>query len=728
MAIKSEKLKHNLTLAVFITTLFLSAALMFSLQPMVGKMLLPIVGGTPAGWIVAMAFFQIMLLVGYFLAHALAKFTPRTHAALYLVSLGLGCFFLPIALNKYTGLISSNPVAIDIFILLSFAVAVPFIAISATASTIQRLFTITDHKASDDPYFLYAASNLGSFSGLLLYPFYIEPKLTLTNQSYNWVIIYLLLFALTIFCLSLTKKETPLEKNKKQKAGRPIGWKRKAEWIVLSLIPSGLLLAVTNHITTDVFSAPLLWVIPLSLYLLTFIIAFSKKQIIPYSLILKIQPLAVSIAVILATVPTKPFSLSWYALPLHITSFTIIALMCHMRLANRRPSDNNSYLTDFYLMISIGGALGGVINAFITPAIFNNLYEYPIFLILSVLLNENIKSKINKNTLYSFLGALFVIALYGVAQHYIDITEAMISFTIITVFALITYHPKTSFAGSLILLTAVMMFVWIQNPVLITRNFYGVIKVYDRQKTLTNKETVNIRYMQHGTTLHGYQILDKKYNKTATSYYSKTGPLNDIISINKPKQIAAIGLGTGTVNCYSTPNNKITFFEIDPDVIKMAKENFTFLSECGYREPKIIYGDARLELNKLKNQKFDLIILDAFSSDTVPTHLLTKEAMELYLKHLNKNGVIAMHISNRYFVLEKPITATAQILGLKNAHIYKHKDIPFYANKTKWMVLSKNAPKLEKLKPLGWNEFKANNAIKPWTDDYTDLIGAIKFK
>jgi len=724
---------NHIKLGVFSITLFLSAALMFGLQPMIGKMLLPLVGGTPSSWIVAMAFFQIMLLAGYFLAHRLAKFKPLYHGVLYLISLAIGCLFLPIILKSHGGLISSTPRAGDVFLLLTVAVMIPFIAISATSSTIQRLFTITGHKSAKDPYFLYAASNFGSFTGLLIYPFFIEPKLTLTSQSNMWFTGYIILMGLTILCLFLSKGKNTKEKTSNKETiikpkAEPLKWKRKFEWIILSLVPSALLLAVTTNITTDIFSAPLLWVIPLSLYLLTFIIAFSKKSFISYSLILKMQPIAVAVTLILTMVITKTFALSFYALVIHLIAFTIITLMCHMRLASKRPLDSDEYLTNFYLMISIGGAIGGIFSAFIAPAIFNTIAEYPIILIVSILLNENIKSRIGKIHLYAFGGAFILIMLLAFLQDHNINDVLIINSLIIAIVALMAAHPKTSLVSSLMFFLGISFFLSTQNPVLTTRNFYGVIKVYDRPQLLGNGDKVITRYMSHGTTLHGMQIIGKKYEKVPLSYYVKKGPLGNVMDFVNPEKAAIIGLGTGTLNCYAKPDKKFTFFEIDPDVIKMAKDNFTFLSKCGNGMPKIITGDARLELKKLKKEKFDLIVLDAFSSDTIPTHLLTKEAMELYLKHLNKNGKILFHISNRYFSLDTTIAATAALLGLKSFSLKKIVNTQVYKSASEWLIVVNKKADLTPLIKKGWKAVKLKKEIKPWTDEYTNLLNALNFK
>ena len=720
---KTDKIK----LALFTFTLFLSAAMMFGLQPMIGKTLLPIVGGTPSGWIVAMAFFQVMLLMGYFLAYALSRFSPRIQGILYLLCLGGGIFFLPISLTEHNDLLHGTPEAFDVFRLLTATVAVPFIALSATVSTIQRLFMTTGHPSAKDPYFLYAASNLGSFAGLLLYPFLVEPHSTLTSQFHGWLLGYILLIGMTTVCLMASGKKTPAPA-KVTKPSAPVSWKKRLEWICLSFLPSALLLAVTTHITTDIFSAPLLWMMPLGVYLLTFVVAFSKKPLVSYDWITKIQPVAVAAAIFLTLQATGPLATSLIAAGINLLAFGIVALMCHMRLAHTRPVENPQHLTEFYLMLAIGGALGGVLVAFGAPALFDRLVEYPLLMAASGLLNKNIRLNFSKNHVIAILaGLILIIILSSMNMFGMVVSTSLRNTLLIASFILFTLHPKMSVRGGIAIFLAVSLHLWQQSNVLTERNFYGIIKVYDGDTSLVTKTPIHARYMQHGTTVHGFQLLGGDVEETTpTAYYNREGPLGDIFSLFNPRTVAAVGLGTGTINCYSMPEREITFFEIDPAVVKMAKEQFTYLSKCGSGMPRIIVGDARLELKKLENEKFDLIILDAFSSDVVPTHLLTREAIELYLQHLNPGGVILLHISNRHFHLEGPIAITGKVLGLQNTFVLRAPTKP-YALESNWMLLAPPDINLIPLNKGKWTQVKTQKKIKPWTDDYTDLLDVMDF-
>jgi len=719
---------NTVKLTLFSFTLFLSAALMFALQPMVGKMLLPIVGGTPSGWVVAMAFFQVALLAGYFLAHALSRFSLFRQGALYILCLCLGVPFLPVALSGHAGIAGPTPMAWDVFLLLSFVVAIPFIALSATASTVQRLFTATGHPAADDPYFLYAASNLGSFCGLLLYPFVVEPYLSLSLQSKVWAVGYGALAVFAVFCLLLSKGEGVSRLSAVPVRSPPPSWSQRRQWLFLSCLPSALLLAVTGHITTDIISVPLLWVLPLGVYLLTFVIAFARKPLVSYESVVRAQPAAVAVAIALSMLATSAWGVSWTAMCVHLAAFGIVALMCHMRLAAARPIDSPAHLTAFYLMLSIGGALGGVTVAFIAPAVLDRLIEYPLLMALSPLLNPRIHSRLDKTSLYAFIAAFALIGAFALIDKQGIKEDALRNIPLILIFVLITLHPKASLVGSLMVFVGTMAHAWYHPALFTDRNFYGVIKVYDAKlpsKKESEDTALSARFMRHGTTMHGFQILDKKLETAPTSYYTSDGPLGGIFSALRPKSVAVAGLGTGTVNCAVPRGADVTFFEIDPAVVEMAQEKFTFLSKCNSRSPRLVTGDARLEIAKITDKKFDLILLDAFSSDMVPTHLLTKEAMELYRQRLSSRGVIVFHISNRYFALEKPIAAAASALGLQGLMLEKSSPGKYaFIPSSKWMIVGANLSQFQNLIRQGWLPVDPGKT-RPWTDDYTNLLSSL---
>lgn len=706
-------------LALFSLTLFLSAGLMFALQPMVGKMLLPLVGGTPAGWIVALAFFQVMLLIGYFLAWLFSCFSIRNHGLAYIAFLAFGCLFLPIMLDRR--LASETPGPADVFILLTLTAGLPFIALSATSSTLQRMFTATNHAASQDPYFLYAASNLGSFTGLFLYPLLIEPGLTTSAQSQYWFYAYILLMGMGLSCLLAVKTAA----KEKTPAARHCSWKQRGMWVAMALVPSSLLLGVTTHITTDVFSAPMIWVVPLGIYLLTFVVAFSKKPVVNYDAILKIQPLAVAMVIASMTILSRDLRISWYALVFHVAAFAVVAFMCHMRLAKSRPS--HAGLAEFYLMLSIGGALGGLLNAFAAPVLFTRQIEYPLMMLASCLLHPDIRSIFSRSNIYLFLTGSLLVAAAAILGKQEGGPATLHTALLMGGVALMLLHPRAALAGCATLLLLNSFLFAYDKPLVIARNFYGIIKVTD-EEIKKDGGTRHIRKMAHGTTLHGTQIRDDGYETAMTTYYSPSGPLGNVFSVYNPKNIAVMGLGTGTINCYSTPENAFTFFEIDPAVVEMANTRFTYLEKCkAKRPPRIVLGDARLEFSKTGSEKFDLIILDVFSSDMIPSHLLTQEALKLYTEHLTPSGLILFHTSNRYFNLEPVVAATAGALGLKNKYLFDTAAKDLQAARSKWIAVGGKTASLSPLDAFGWTTIVPPENARPWSDDYTNFLSALKF-
>jgi len=751
----------KITLLVFSVTLLLSAALMFAVQPMVGKMLLPIVGGTPAGWIVAMAFFQLMLLVGYLLAHILSKLSALQHGIFYVLCLVLGICFLPLSLNAHLSQIPGNPAAHDIFILLTFAVAVPFIALSATSSTIQRLFTATDHASAKDPYFLYAASNFGSFSGLLLYPLLVEPLFAISEQTTILKFFYISLISLATICIFLSytghrkslktaanpvvpSQNTPPPVETSKAPTSPVSKKRYLQWLFMSFVPSSLLLGVTIYITTDVISVPMIWVLPLALYLLTFIIAFSKQKILSQKMLDLIHPHLVLVSIICISLFASDWLTGWFDVVFYLSVFTAITLSYHMRLAALRPLEENSKdLTGFYLMMSVGGALGGVLNAFIIPLVTNRLVEFPLMLLVSLLAHPAVKLRSGPG--------IFLLVCIIMGAGMLTITPPNLPFSIKDVLGLVLplilllailspIFPKLFILlkPESFMIAAATIFIYAQfshaslNQLLMTRNFYGTVRVFEMDTPLTSDESgetkYKVRYMTHGTTVHGQQIMVPEFEKTPTAYFSEPGPLGDIFTQPNLKKIAVIGLGVGSMNCYAAPDREFTFVEIDPAVIDVAKDYFTFLSACkSAKEPRILLGDGRLELEKLADEKFDIIALDAFSSDMVPTHLLSAEAVQLYKEHLTDNGIIIFNISNRYILLDGILVAAAEETGL--AHRFKQDQTlnkPF-TYPSRWFAMAKSEDTLKALDEKGWKALERKTSVRPWTDDYSNIMSVVKF-
>lgn len=662
------------TLIVFLISIFLSASLLFMVQPMAGKMLLPLVGGAPSGWIVALAFFQLSLLVGYILAHWFSKLSPRLHGLAVVTLLGLGCLFLPLTLGAGVEIEQSATAAFNVFILLTSAVAVPFIALSSVSSTLQRLFHYADATRGKDPYFLYAVSNFGSFLGLLGYPVFIEPFLPVTQQTHFWMFGYIILMA-GILCASfLTKPAVPATQDNQNIV--PPALKTGLYWIALAFIPSSLMVGMTNFVTLEITPIPLFWVLPLALYLLTYIVAFSIHPDRYKNLFVTAHPLAVLGILILFVFSMK--LIGWTALVLHLVFFGVIAMMCHAQLASVRPDPK--YLTAFYLYLAVGGALGGVLNAFIAPEIFTQLYEYPIVALFSLVFSPLLLKKYKLNNKMRF--AIVVIG-----------------------------------AASLSLLIISLMYAG-KNSIFMTRNFFGPINVSDRA-VMYKDRTYTLRSLSHGTTIHGIEMINEDFNNTAAySYYAVLKPFFNTPEIPS-RSIGVIGLGAGTLLCYQRDDRYFTSFEIDSEIVDVARKHFGFIENCDHPENRIIVGDGRLELAK-QERSFDILVMDAFSSDTIPAHLLTYEAFESYFEKLNNNGIILINISNRYFNLAKTIAKIVENFGYQTFEYFDaRRDLPPWVKNSHWLVLSKD-------KVIDWQPVEPDENTKLWTDDYTHVLSTLK--
>ena len=704
--------------ALFYAALFLSAAAMFMLQPMTGKMLLPLVGGTPSGWIVAMAFFQLALLAGYALANLCSRLSPRMHGIAFMAALALGGLFLPVHLSQPAGTAD----AWMVMKLLAGSVGIPFIALAMASSTLQRLFTASGHSAAGDPYFLYAASNLGSFAGLLLYPLAAEKFLTIPEQAQLWLGGYVALASLTAICIGRAKSMPAAVYTKPAPLAAGLRWR----WIVFAFIPSSLMMGVTTHVTTAIIAAPLLWVLPLGIYLLTFVLAFGKTSPSRLQAVEKMHPVAVCLAFGLMFIATISLDAPWLVMALQLACFGVVALMFHMKLAALRPLNDGQRLTDYYLMIALGGALGGMLNAFVAPVIFDRLLEYPLILTLSLFFHPELRKRLARSDLFTVLagGAGFIgwVILRQQAADLPGLFEALL----VLIFVGVAHTARFALVGCALLLIASFTTPRDGEGGIYQRNFYGLIRVYERN-FMMDDEKYHIRYFGHGTTLHGMQSLDHDMEDIPTAYFSHGGPVGDIFHTLAPKNVAVMGLGAGTLACHHAPDRSFTFFEIDPAVVNIARDNFTFLKSCPGATPhRIFSGDGRLEIAKLKGEKFDLIILDAFSSDMVPVHLISVEAIELYKTLLTDNGMLAFNISNNYVSLAATLAAGAKAAGMQAR--YKHYgfiDPPLFLP-SDWLLMARDGIDMTAFRQQAWVP-PLQNGERAWTDTYSNIIGIMRF-
>ena len=638
---------------LYCIAIFLSSCLLFLVQPLCAKMLLPLLGGTPAVWNTCMVFFQAGLLLGYAYAHVLPRWLGVSrHALLHVALLIVAAITLPIRLPDEVA--SGWHPVLWLLASLAGAVGIPFVLLAAGAPLLQRWFVCKHHLAPRDPYFLYAASNLGSFLALGLFPFVLEPWFTLTQQSDLWRFGFLAVTALMAFCVPLGVQEAATAS-----AAEPTPtWKLRGRWIALSLIPSSLLLSVTTHVTTDVAAIPLLWLIPMGLYLLTFTAAFASRQLAPQALLVRWLPMVVIVvSIVLLSEATQPLAL---VLGVHLLGFVWLALLCHGELARTRPVAE--HLTDFYLCLALGGVLGGTLSALIAPLIFTGLSEYPLMIVAACYFGMAPLIRPNRaDWLWAAgIGALTV-ALILIMQStwlakftaWLETLSVLAMFGVPFILCYIAQERPARFALSL---AAVLAASSLQHGVHGTavyreRSYYGIHRVTEKD---------GLRRLVHGDTVHGQQSLDPELRREPLTYYSKNGPIGDVFRAvhgdSRLQRVGIVGLGAGSLAAFAQPGDDWTFFEIDPSVQRIAENPklFTYLHDAR-GTIHIDLGDARLQLKNSK-QTFGVLIVDAFGSDAIPLHLLTREAMQVYLDHLEPNGLLAFHISNNYVDLE-PVLA-----------------------------------------------------------------------
>jgi len=734
--------------------MFSSAVLLFLVQPMFAKMVLPLLGGTPAVWNTCMVFYQAALLAGYGYAHVATRWLGvRRQAALHLVLLLMIVLTLPIGVARgWAPPVDRNPIP-WLLALLAVSVGLPFFVISTTAPMLQKWFAHTGHAASRDPYFLYGASNLGSMAALLAYPLLVEPHLPLTAQARFWAGGYGLLVGLIAVCAVLLWRapvaaapDQASDSADPPPAGEnmaPPTATQRLWWVLLAFAPSSLLLGVTTFLSTDVASVPLLWVVPLAIYLLTFVLVFARKPIFPHRLMVLLEPFLIIPMAFLFAMGFK-FK-GWVDFPLHLLVFFIIAMVCHGELVRNRPGA--SHLTEFYLWMSLGGVLGGLFNALVAPVAFNSIIEYPLIIVVACLFRPGQERADAKWYSRGFdvilplaLAALMVVlvkALPADLAKLRDLPKLQLSGILALCFlgGMICYSFRFRplrfglGVGAIILAGT---FANLQDKTLYQeRNFYGVFQVRQDRSGYYHS-------LIHGTTLHGIQSFDRAREAEPLSYYARTGPLGQAFATFSPKDagwhIAAIGLGAGSIACYGRPGQHLTFYEIDPAVARIARDPryFTYLQGCR-AQVDVVLGDARLSLQKAPDEAYDLMVLDAFSSDAIPVHLVTREALHLYLSKLKNGGVLLFHISNQYLDL-KPVLANLARDGGLTCLIQTDmnmSDEEKRAGKSSsvWAAMARRPADLGILaRDARWQAFPGQPGGVLWTDTFSNIVAAVKWR
>jgi hypothetical protein len=729
----------SILLACYAVTLFVSATLLFCIQPMFTRLVLPLFGGSPAVWTTAMMFFQAALLAGYAYAHVTSRWLrPQTqvtvHLALLLAALGT----LPVAIDADWLPRPDLPIA-SLLGVLAVSLGLPFFALAANAPMLQRWFAMTGHPDSHNPYFLYASSNLGSILALLAYPVLMEPLLGLHEQAWLWAAGYGGLLLLVVGCAALLRNRTragiagALEgRNDGSLASAPaITTRQRLHWVLLSFAPSSLLLGVTAYLTDSIGSAPLLWVLPLALYLLTFVISFSRRPPLRHALVLRLQPV-----VLLPLVMTEfvgRWSSSGVLFAAHLAAFFWAALVCHGELAARRPAA--VHLTEFYLWLSVGGLLGGVFNALMAPVLFDSLLEYPLAIVLAAMLRPASPGG-RRLWVDLALPALLFLVLAGSIQAAGGEAKALgpwglraLALLAALGFLAFTRHPLRFGLGAGAILWA-GSFWGSGDATTLTRDrgFFGVLEV--------ERETGGFHVLRHSGINHGAQSLDPERRRDPLTYYGRAGPLGQVMETLTPSlegaRIAAVGLGPGSVVCYASADQHWTLYEIDPDVVRIARDPryFTFLAECA-PTAAVALGDARLMLGQVPDGHYRMIILDAFSSASVPSHLLTREALELYFAKLEEGGVLVFHITNRHVKLPAVLGNLAETLGVQaRARLDTGLDDEARArheSASHWAVMARRSGDLAGLaSDERWEPLPADGYVGVWTDDFSNLFRALR--
>jgi hypothetical protein len=769
--------RDRLTLLLFAATLTANAALVFTVEPMITKMVLPLLGGTPSVWATCLMFFQALLLAGYLYAHLGARWlAPRVQMLVHVGLFALSLLALPVAVARGfvppTGEGGAPPVAWLVLLLLA-SLGAPFFVLSAGAPLLQRWFAHTGHRDAGNPYFLYAASNAGSLVALLAYPLLLEPRLTLAEQSRGWSVAYWSLGVLVLACAAAAAHRahappTDAGAGDAAAAGGAPSAARRVEWVLLSFVPSSLLMGVTQYLTTDVAPVPLLWVVPLALYLLTFVIAFARSLRVPLAGAAAAQALLLPpLAIVVALGANRPLSVIG---SLHLAAFLATALVCHLTLAERRPGV--AHLTEFYLWMSVGGLLGGVFNVLVAPVAYDTLLEYPLVLALAAALrpprqlvapaapavatgapvaggrlrslarlaaDPAAEPPTRARELALSLGVPAVVGtLMGIAgarfAFFPSAPDASVEAACGGLAAVIAFRVRAHRRAFALAIVAMLAGGWLGQ-----RTRYGGLLLQER--SFFGTYAVRVRgdhhHLTHGTTLHGAQSVVPHLRREPLTYYHRNGPLGQLFASMftglPARRVAVVGLGTGTVACYGRRGERWTFYEIDPLVERIARDAryFTYLRDCP-PTVTVVIGDARLRLAEAPPAAYDLIVVDAFSSDAIPVHLLTREALALYLSKLADGGAVALHISNRYLNLV-PVLAElardARVAGVIGRDVrLTGDDIDAMKTTSAWVVLSRRARDLGGLaRREGWDVLPASGDRGLWTDDFSNVVRVINW-
>jgi len=736
-----RRMSQSAVTAVFGLTLFLSAGLLFSVQPMVAKMLLPLLGGTPAVWNTCMVFFQGLLLAGYAYTMFISRRSVGQQIIFQLVLLVIACVSLPIGLSAFwlnSVPANSNP-AFWLLACLAGTVGLPFFIVSSNGPLLQKWFSNTGLRSAKDPYFLYSASNAGSFVALLSYPALLEPNFNLQLQSRIWAIGYLLLITLIAVCAFLlwrsrahTAEIAEPDYISASVDSVPSTGKR-LRWIALAFVPSSLMLGVTNYLTTDIASLPLLWVVPLAIYLFTLVLAFSRRQLFSLRSLTVVLP-AITVLFLFVYFSRISIEPSWMV-GISLIYFFIAALTCHTRVAALRPGPK--HLTEFYLWFSLGGVLGGIFNAVLAPLIFTSVVEYPLIVLLACLLlpggpGEPGSMKLSWKDYVKPIAILtgtvaLAIAVNNLAPR--SLTGLLVVLALPMILAYTSRRQPLIFVLCIAGVIVGSTLVSVDNRTLhVERNFFGVLRV-------TSNADDSMHAIFHDSTIHGREFTAPERRCDPISYFHREGPLGYVFAAFRaspaPRNVAVVGLGAGAIFAYAVPAENWTYYEINPAVVDIARDKryFSYVGECAQVPFNVILGDARLRLREAKDATYGMIVIDAFSSDAIPVHLITRQALDLYLSKLAPNGLLVFHISNRNLDLKPVVADLAKSRNLTGVYFGDPVSDPVKAkDPSAWVVMTgKEADASALLKSPIASGLTADGEHL-WTDDFSNILSVFRWR
>lgn len=723
--------------SLFVVTILTGSFLLFLVQPMVARMALPRLGGAPAVWNSAMLVYQALLLAGYFYAHRLSKMALARQARVHLILLLIAALTLPVSLANLPPPAPGMEV-LWVPALLALTIGPVFFLVSAQAPLMQRWFAADPNAGA--PWALYSASNLGSFAGLIAYPLLAEPLMSVRNQAIGWSVGYGLLVALVLLCARARRSVAGEAVAEVKVTSPPVPARRIVLWLLLAAVPSGLMLSTTTHLTTDLVAMPLLWVIPLGIYLLSFVPAFADNRR-PARIISALAWPVILVAGGFAMVSQGSVGLMPVIASIALLFFVCVAL--HGRMYDLRPDADR--LTQFYLVMSAGGALGGAFTALVAPVVFDWAWEHPILVFAAAALLPltalpdwrrlgGLDEGMVKVTLLSVLvfAAFLLWLLYGVTME----SDFGVKRWALAVGIALCGLVMVQLRGPVLLVLVATMIVQGGFQTLAdtrdglrSRSYFGIytVRTYEERK---------MRTLAHGTTLHGEQMLGAADRKLPLTYYGP-GSGAGMAFANAPKllgpnaSIAVVGLGTGSLACYGQPGQAWHYYEIDPAVLKFSQDGtFTFIRDCA-PQTQVVIGDARIELAKAPKGSFDLLAIDAFSSDAIPMHLMTDEAIGVYLDALSERGYLLIHISNRFIELEPVLAAVAKSRGLAAAIREDNPPAGTEYTPSSWVIVTRDPARLAelaRLAPQSPLRPLQKAASRPWTDDHASILPYVQWQ